>query len=109
MKNYKLAPVQTYKDINHEVQHTAQNLEMDRGVECMAKWEAYVTLKDHKDNFTSTLPCWLINPAKSEISIVSKSILNDILTTIRWILQLNDLACSGMCQDMMQTESGRMS
>ena len=33
---------------------------------------AYVTLKDHKDNFKTKLPCRLINPAKSEIGIVSK-------------------------------------
>ena len=33
---------------------------------------AYVTLKDHKDNFKTKLLCRLINPAKSEIGIVSK-------------------------------------
>ena len=33
---------------------------------------AYVTLKDHKDNFKTKLPCRLINPAKSKIGIVSK-------------------------------------
>ena len=62
---------------------------MDRRMECMAKREAYVTLNDHKDNFTSTLPFQLINPTKSEIGIMSNSILNNILTTIRQKVQLN--------------------
>ena len=39
---------------------------------------AYVTLKDHKENFKTKLPCRLINPAKSELGIVSKVELEKI-------------------------------
>ena len=38
----------------------------------MAKREASITLKDHKENFKNSLPCRLINPAKSEMGLVSK-------------------------------------
>ena len=86
---YKPAPTQTYEDINREGQLIDQTLEIDEKIECMAKREAYVTLKDHKANFTSTLPCRLINPAKSEVGIVSKSILDNILTSIQQKRQLN--------------------
>ena len=40
-------------------------------------------LKDHKENFKSTLPCRLINPAKSEMGIVSKKILDNITSKVR--------------------------
>ena len=39
--------------------------------ECMAEYKyeciAYITLKDHKDNFRSAHPCRLINPAKAKL------------------------------------------
>ena len=44
----------------------------------MAKREAFITLKDHKENFKNSLPCRLINPAKSEMGLVSKWILGNI-------------------------------
>ena len=37
-----------------------------------------ITLKDHKDNFQSSLHYRLINPSKSELGKVSKSILENI-------------------------------
>ena len=47
-------------------------------MEMYADQSAYVTLKDHKENFKTKLPCRLINPAKSEIGIVSKVELEKI-------------------------------
>lgn len=38
----------------------------------------YVTLKDHKINFTNNRTCRLINPTKSEIGRISKQILDSI-------------------------------
>ena len=40
--------------------------------------EAFITLKDHKDNFESKLTCRLINPSKQEIGKISKQILDNI-------------------------------
>ena len=55
----------------------------------MAKTEAFITLKDHKDNFSNALPCRLINPAKSEIGKISKAALDRILTDVNQKLPLN--------------------
>ena len=52
-------------------------------MDTLAKSEAYIKLKDHKDNFERNIPCRLINPAKSEIGRVSKNMLNSILATVR--------------------------
>ena len=55
----------------------------------MAKKSAFITLKDHKENFNSNPKCRLINPSKSELGKVSKVILDDIKSKIRSTLNLN--------------------
>ena len=88
-RNYKVAPGKTYDDINSEARDIAESLELGERIECMAKREAYVTLKDHKPNFANAHHCRLINPAKSEIGKVSKAILDRILKDTQGKLQLN--------------------
>ena len=55
----------------------------------MAKVPTYITLKDHKDNFRSAHPCRLINPCKTEIGKISKSILENIGRYLLNLLQVN--------------------
>ena len=55
----------------------------------MAENEAFITLKDHKDNFDSNPKCRLINPAKSELGRVSKVILDSINQEIRSATNVN--------------------
>ena len=57
--------------------------------ERMAERQAFITLKDHKDNFQNKPSCRLINPAKSEIGRISKKLLENISTTIRQKTGLN--------------------
>ena len=47
-------------------------------MDVIAKREAFITLKDHKENFENSLLCRLINLAKSEMGLVSKRILDSI-------------------------------
>ena len=47
-----------------------------------ANKDAFITLKDHKPNFTNKPTCRLINPTKSEIGKVSKGILDRINSNI---------------------------
>ena len=44
----------------------------------MARNPAYITLKDHKENFNINPKCRLINPAKSELGKVAKLIVENI-------------------------------
>ena len=62
---------------------------IDNRIECLAKNPVFISLKDHKSNFQSTLPCRLINPSKSDIGKVSKSILDRTNQNFRDKLQLN--------------------
>ena len=51
-------------------------------MECHSDQNAFITLKDHKDNFNQNTKCWLINPSKSEVGLVSKHYLNSIISTV---------------------------
>lgn len=44
----------------------------------MAMKEAFITLKDHKENFENKLTCRLINSPKPEIGRLSKQNLRDL-------------------------------
>ena len=69
---YKKIGKEPLNHINTEAQAIARDLKVDDRIEFFAKREAFVTLKDHKDNFVSHPKCRLINTAKSEIGKISK-------------------------------------
>ena len=77
------------KSINLEAKEAAAGIKIDDRIECMAKAPGYITLKDHKDNFRSARPCRLINPCKSEIGKINKSILENINKNLVKLLQAN--------------------
>ena len=88
-KNYKLAPKTAFASINLEAKEIAKKLDLEERVETMGEAEAFITLKDHKDRFENSLPCRLINPAKSEIGIISKGILDRITRSVQLATSVN--------------------
>ena len=82
-KNYRLAPETATAQLNREAKEIAQALKLDQRIETMAEAEAYISLKDHKERFENDLPCRLINPAKSEIGMISKAILDRVVGAIK--------------------------
>ena len=56
----------------------AKDLRLDDRVEVSASRDAFITLKDHKPDFTNNPTCRLISPTKSETTIISKHILDNI-------------------------------
>ena len=75
--------------MNNEAKQIACKLKLDTKMKRLAKRKAFITLKDHKENFTSNTKCRLINPTKSEVGIVSKAIVQRINTKFRHIKKLN--------------------
>ena len=88
-KTYKKAPPKLEKSINLEAKYIASSYSIDNRAECLANTPAFITLKDHKENFQTKLPCRLINPCKSNIGAVSKSILDRINSDIRGSTNVN--------------------
>ena len=70
--NHKKTNNSTLTKINSEAKHIATKLKLQDRIERIAEKPAFITLKDHKDNFENAPKCRLLNPAKSEIGVVSK-------------------------------------
>ena len=74
-KTYKKADLNELKKVDSEAKKITRKLNLDDRVEATAQKEAFITLKDHKDNFANKPTCRLINPSKQEIGKTSKHIL----------------------------------
>ena len=66
------------RDINFAANKVAEKLSIAERVEEMQETKAYITIKDHKDEFPHKIPRRLINPSKSKIGKISKAILDTI-------------------------------
>lgn len=82
-KTYKLADPNTTNEINNELKDITDELKISNRIEPMAQTEAFISIKDHKDNFENHPQCRLINPAKSNLGKVSKFTLDRINNEIR--------------------------
>ena len=87
-KDYKKAQKDSVLNTNIEAKHITERLNISDRVEVMSEQPAYLTLKDHKDNFENAPKFRLINPAKTQIGKISKQKLDDINSAIRDKLQL---------------------
>lgn len=81
-KDYKETSEETTLSITRKDKSTANKLGLDDRIARTAEKEAFITLKDHKNNFHNNPTCRLINPMKSEIGKISKHILDRINTDI---------------------------
>ena len=77
-KTYKKAPEKLQKSINLEAKSIATKLNLSGRIEKLAEAPAYITLKDHKENFRSKPSYRLINPSKNKIWKISKIVLEKI-------------------------------
>ena len=65
------------------------SLMMADRINITAEKEAFITLKDHKNNFRNKLRCRLINPCKSEIGKISKLLLENKVDDVKAKTKLN--------------------
>ena len=73
-KTYQKALPKLEASINLEAKSISTKLKISDKVEHIARTPAFVTLKDHKDNFHSNPKCCLINPSKNELGKVNKQL-----------------------------------
>ena len=88
-KTHKKSNLSIMRTINAEAKVIAQVLKIDQRIEQYNEKQSFITLKDHKENFKNNPKCRLINPAKSEIGIVSKEYTDSINKTIREKINVN--------------------
>ena len=82
-KTYRTAAGTIEEEINQELKHITTKTEVCDRVENMAHRQAFISLKDHKENFENNPKCRLINPAKNNLGLISKQILDRINNAIR--------------------------
>ena len=82
-KDYKIAAEGKQAEIDRRTNILAQHLKIEDRMEQHTATPAFITLKDHKDNFSTDTKCRLINPAKSNLGIVSKKLLEKFIKQIK--------------------------
>ena len=88
-KNYRKANADSANQVNQELKKITTKHDISEKVEIMAHRQAFITLKDHKESFKNNPTCRLINPAKSNLGRVSKSIVDKINQKIRTATSAN--------------------
>ena len=75
-----LNPTYTHKNTSPQISQKdiVDELKIFNCIDPMAETTAFLTLKDHKPDFENHTKCRLINPAKSDIGKISKSILDTV-------------------------------
>ena len=80
---YKKEKHQTAASIVNECKSIAKKLHIENRLRPTIEKPAFITIKDHKENFENNMKCRLINPTETEIGRVSKYILDRRNTDIR--------------------------
>ena len=87
--HYVKTTVKTEDEINSKAKNITERLEISDRIEPIAHKNAYITIKDHKEDFPNSIKCRLINPAKSNVGKISQQLLQKINEEIRCELKLN--------------------
>ena len=82
-QKYKVAKPKVLEDIDRGFDTITRKLNISERVDKSTEKPAFVTLKDHKNNFNNNPKARLINPNKSALGRVSKQMLDRINTEIK--------------------------
>ena len=96
-QEYKLDTDNKLSDINKGIQKYARALEVEDRMECEAN--AFITIKDHKQEFPNSIKCRVINPASNNLGRVSKRILYKVNHNCRVASGVNQCRST---QDVLQ-------
>ena len=70
-------------NVNKGDKQIPESIELEDRAYAFAERDAFVTIKDHKENYQNNTKCRLINPAKTDLGKVSKKILARIVMKLR--------------------------
>ena len=80
---YKKTNPEDIQETNVEAANLAKEMELDDRIDQFIEAEAFITVKDHKKNFPDRIQCRLLNPAKSNLGKISKTILEEAVKEIK--------------------------
>ena len=82
-KTYKKSTRKKLFNINPTSKEITEKLPISNRINKMQEIEAYITIKDHKEDFPNKISCRFINPSKSSIGKISKMILDKISNIVQ--------------------------
>ena len=88
-KTYKKGQKHAITKINAGTLKIVKNLGIEDRVERLQETNAYITAKDHKDDFENKPSFRLINPSKSDIGKISKLILDRVNSDMKTAIEAN--------------------
>ena len=88
-KTYKKSTRKKLFNISRNSKEITEKLPISDRIDKMQETEAYITIKDHKEDFPNKISCRLINPSKSSIGKISKVILDKINHIVQSKTSLN--------------------
>ena len=88
--------------INKEAKKICERLDISDRVQRIPPKQAFITIKDHKENFRTNTKCRLINPMKSEIGKISKQKLQSITRSLKSRLKVNQWINTGDVLDWFE-------
>ena len=80
---YKIDHNDTISEINDDTLKFANKLHIEDRLGKFKMKDAYILFIDHKPNFENKLQSRLINPSKTELGIISKIIIQNIVLNIQ--------------------------
>ena len=75
-QEYRKADINWVNQLNKEAKSISQQLKLESRVEVIGKQEAFLTVKDHKQDFPNKIECRLINPCKTQIGRIFEQIID---------------------------------
>ena len=81
--DFKIAKGHDVENANKEHQKIVKDLELTERVFKTTPRDAFITIKDHKDDFMNNTKCRLLNPSKPEVGQVSKIILQNVVNVVK--------------------------
>ena len=80
---YKKETKQNFDAVNTAHQNVVSNLELEERVFKTTQRAAFISIKDHRENFMNDPQVRLLNPCKPEIGKISNQILKKVIKIIR--------------------------
>ena len=82
-RDYRKAPADALNKINDDAMDIIEKNKIKGRVKKYEQKEAFITIKDHKAGFPTTVKTRLINPSKTHIGKVAKTILDEINNAVK--------------------------
>ena len=98
-KEYKKDKDNTEWKINKEAAKLTKKMELDDRIPVFKKNEAFLTVKDHKEDWPGKVDYRLVNPAKSHVGKISKGMLDKIIQEVKEVKGLNQWKSTGNATD----------